>query len=690
MRGKALLTIRQLRSLASAPGITMEKKSFVDILRNGTVKAALSRMNKGVDFHEKDATGKTVLHLAVTKPTFERVVRDIISMGVNVRAVDELGRTPLHDAALAGTSTSILEMILNNAIVNAKDKQGRTALHDAVLSGIENNVRLLLQRGANIRAEDNNGCNALQQELAPGCDRMLCLLISQTANEKRLGRAKTGAIRRRNNTEAGAQKGLGIPSKTTCRLEHWTFNWAGLEVYKTEQADFENVLTISTRDPSTHAYTALTVDEYLQKFFPSFGSILLMWIKNVCRHAVRNATDSGTEKSLQEIRIDGLANQDISSPLVSTIQGESPRNNRCLTLTGIMRGEILTITLSAPENTPTSDVKAALAWALLALEPQEPGVTGLFSIPADAQALDDGLPRALEPISCNAESYYWKEMFSSAVVMNLRQDTTIDTAQQPGLEINLDTLIEIAAVDREARFKNGAHVKYGIESLIASLEPAEKKRWHYLETPGEQMTPRKAVKQLLNHLGEDFRLAANYLPGRVYVGWCPHPVMNPCPKGELARYSGVPVSKEIEDKSERGQSTEISLLGRFGFAGSSVGGSIGHKREQKYRPVALAVKLSVDGSLEEALKFSRTTPCLLWNHSTKTAYLVPQTMILAFATLRFVEWMGYFQNGQSRSSDGKSKYQPARSRCVPFRWSGKVHPQKREAVGPRGQGRGIE
>lgn len=559
----------------------MEKKPFFDILRNGTANAAHSRLKKGVRFHEKDATGKTTLHLAVTRSGFETIVIDIISKGVKIEAVDRHGRMPLHDAALAGASTSILDLIVNAATINAKDKQGRTALHDAVLSGIENNVRLLLQRGADIKAEDNNGCTALQQEFAPGCDRMLCLLISQNANESRLERAKTGTIRFRNNTGTGAQEGLESPIRGACRLEHWSFEWAGLEVYKTEQADFENVLTISTRDPGTHAYTAMTVDEYLQEFFPCFGSMLLMWIKNVCCYAVQPPEDLDTAKSLQEIRIGGPANEDISCPSVPTVQGDCSGDNGYLTLTGMLRSGILTITLSAPEDMPTSDVKAALAWTLTALEPQEPGVTGLFSVPADAQALDDGLPRALEPISCNAESYCWKEMFSSAVVMNLRQETTKDTEQTQGLEIDLDLLVEVAAVDQEAQFTNGSPISFGFDTAIVPLEPVESRKWHFFRTPGRQITAMRALRELRKHFGEEVELARQPLLGKVYVGWCNNPIVDSLPSIEVSRGSGVSDVEEYEEQPEGSSTKDQTLFARANIAWTlTFGASASFKRER--------------------------------------------------------------------------------------------------------------
>ena len=59
-------------------------------------------------------------------------VREIVRLGANVNAVDNVGATALHDAAMAGANKIAQFLVSEGANVNAKDKDGMTPLYKAM------------------------------------------------------------------------------------------------------------------------------------------------------------------------------------------------------------------------------------------------------------------------------------------------------------------------------------------------------------------------------------------------------------------------------------------------------------------------------------------------------------------------------------------------------------------------------
>jgi len=67
----------------------------------------------------------------------------------------EVGISPLHQAAFSGLKEKVIVLIKNDTSVNATDKYNWTPLHDAVIQGHSDIVKLLIAAGANINAQDN-------------------------------------------------------------------------------------------------------------------------------------------------------------------------------------------------------------------------------------------------------------------------------------------------------------------------------------------------------------------------------------------------------------------------------------------------------------------------------------------------------------------------------------------------------
>ena len=71
----------------------------------------------------------------------------------------EEGNTPLHDAAMNGTSENIQALLKAGAEVMERTEEGNTPLHSAVLQGScgPGVIQDLLTAGANVNAKNNEG-----------------------------------------------------------------------------------------------------------------------------------------------------------------------------------------------------------------------------------------------------------------------------------------------------------------------------------------------------------------------------------------------------------------------------------------------------------------------------------------------------------------------------------------------------
>ena len=97
------------------------------------------------------------IHKAAEDGNIE-VVKQHLAAGadVNMKNEDDLGATPLHQAADNGHKEIAELLIINDADVNAKDKDGETPLHKASSSGEKEIIELLIAKGADVNAKDNS------------------------------------------------------------------------------------------------------------------------------------------------------------------------------------------------------------------------------------------------------------------------------------------------------------------------------------------------------------------------------------------------------------------------------------------------------------------------------------------------------------------------------------------------------
>jgi cytohesin len=129
-------------------------------------------LERGADVNLELAGGTTALH-GVTHSTVESARAELAELlvehgaDVNVATTKE-GSTPLHSAALFGSTECAEVFIVNGADIEAEDSFGHRPLHNAAATGQASFVELLIDSGADVNARDKKGLTPLHWASAKG------------------------------------------------------------------------------------------------------------------------------------------------------------------------------------------------------------------------------------------------------------------------------------------------------------------------------------------------------------------------------------------------------------------------------------------------------------------------------------------------------------------------------------------
>ena len=107
----------------------------------------------GVELHARTNRGESALHLAAHNAGVADLIKLLLARGAEVDSEDDMGVTPLHQAAGSGDQTMLQPLLARGAGVNATSDNGETPLHRAAQSGHPQAVELLLARGAEVDAK---------------------------------------------------------------------------------------------------------------------------------------------------------------------------------------------------------------------------------------------------------------------------------------------------------------------------------------------------------------------------------------------------------------------------------------------------------------------------------------------------------------------------------------------------------
>ncbi len=134
------------------------KKTYENIFE-AVISGDCEAVNEFLSYVEvdiKDNMGQTPLHDAAAYGQFE-VAKLLIDKGANVNTTNKMGGTPIGACTMGrGRFLDVAELLIEHgAQINVRDKNGPTALHKSVINGQPKMIELLLENGADPTIKSN-------------------------------------------------------------------------------------------------------------------------------------------------------------------------------------------------------------------------------------------------------------------------------------------------------------------------------------------------------------------------------------------------------------------------------------------------------------------------------------------------------------------------------------------------------
>ncbi|KAK9482464.1 hypothetical protein V1527DRAFT_485690 [Lipomyces starkeyi] len=434
-------------------------------------------------------------------------------------------------------------------------------------------------------------------------------------------------------------------------------HWQGPEFYNFCDEVVENVLTITRITPNGECYIVRTVLEFLQEFYGDLGRELLAWVKKLC--TLKTRVQSTAEVAPRLINGDSVATDSAKPRSTKIFISEDSSTIDTLHLhlheesvTAYFDDESLTLALPATSDIFAAHVRSALTWIAAVFQLPKKNATGLFSVSYRANEREIG-PLQVEPFIAGAPAFScWESLFSYACIYDLPPG--LEVSKRPdGLEIDFDLLRTLARVDRQWLVDDDTLILKGFDTALIPLRPVEHKRWHFIQTPGKQITlediyqTNTALRLRLNKSQEEWKTYIDQA-GKVYVGWCDAPVVTigtekPDSKllEDVAAISRVNECREIIELEGKSTSRSGTVAATGGFPGGGFTVSGTDARGKQFKLVPLSTPLPVANGFEETLLNAEATPCILWDESLERAWLLPAVSALLFACICYIERVGY-------------------------------------------------
>lgn len=150
----------------------------------GRTKLVKLLLSKGVNINARVDMGMTPLYLAINNGQTD-VVKFLLSKGADLNIPGGRSeRTPLQRAAGKGRKEIVLILLKHGADVNSRSKIGWTPLHSASEAGNKDVIEILLKHGADVNIKTQSGNTAIQLAETAGRKEIVELLRKYGAKEK--------------------------------------------------------------------------------------------------------------------------------------------------------------------------------------------------------------------------------------------------------------------------------------------------------------------------------------------------------------------------------------------------------------------------------------------------------------------------------------------------------------------------
>ena len=142
-----------------------EEWNTAEYFQTATVEDVTACLDAGADPMARDDIGRTPLHWAALANENPAAIETLLRAGAELEARDDIGHTPLHWAALANENPAAIETLLRaGAELEARDESGHTPLHEAAQYN-ENSavIQALIDAGADPKVRDKSGHTPLHE-----------------------------------------------------------------------------------------------------------------------------------------------------------------------------------------------------------------------------------------------------------------------------------------------------------------------------------------------------------------------------------------------------------------------------------------------------------------------------------------------------------------------------------------------
>lgn len=156
-------------------------KNIFDAINNNDLNRVKNIISSGGNVNAINKEGMTALIVASEKGNLE-IVRELIKAGANVNGSNSVGWTPLMGASFEGNNEVVKELINSGANINTYGiKYRNTALMQAIRGENPEIVKILVEAGADINMKNANGETAYDKAMEVGLTEVAELLKPKSA-----------------------------------------------------------------------------------------------------------------------------------------------------------------------------------------------------------------------------------------------------------------------------------------------------------------------------------------------------------------------------------------------------------------------------------------------------------------------------------------------------------------------------